>query len=211
MKLTTRILIFLLACAFFGAAFVAANRLLIPSGNTAATHFDTLIVLGYPANLDGTASPEMRERILEGVREYRAGVAPAIIMTGTSAHNKFNEAGVMALLAEREGVPASAILIEPEARNTIQNVYYSSRIMQAHHWHSAEVVSSPAHIGRAAMILQATAKAHPDLAVDWHTHASLWPAEYSFLHRIFLDAFEATRCLEIRMFGFPVSAFLPNG
>jgi uncharacterized SAM-binding protein YcdF (DUF218 family) len=188
---------------------VALNRLAIPSHHTSATHFDTLLVLGYPANPDGTPSPEQRERVLEAVREYKAGVAPAIIMTGGPAHNQFVEAHVMATLAEREGVPASAIVEEPQAQNTIQNIYYSSEIMHAHNWRSAEVISSPAHLGRAAMILQATAKAHPGRAIDWRTHPSLWPAEYSLLHRLSLDILEATRCLEIRIFGFPKSAFLP--
>jgi len=191
------------------AAAVAANRLAIPDHNTAAAHFDTLLVLGYPANADGTPSPEQRERVLEAVREYKSGVAPNIIMTGGPAHNQFVEAHVMSALAEREGVPASAIVEEPQAQNTIQNVFYSSQIMHSHNWHSAEVISSPAHLGRAAMILQATAKAHPDLAIDWRTRASLWPAEYSLLHRLSLDTLEATRCLEIRIFGFPKSRFLP--
>jgi len=204
-KLLRLIILLILLCPLA----VALNRLAIPDSNTAATHFDTLIVLGYPANTDGTPSPEQRERVLEAVREYKAGVAPDIIMTGGPAHNQFVEAHVMAALARREGVPASAILEEPQAQNTIQNIYYSSQIMQAHNWHSAEVVSSPAHLGRAAMILRATAKAHPDLAMDWRTRASRWPAEYSLVHRLSLDSLEATRCLEIRIFGFPRSRFLP--
>jgi len=188
---------------------VTINRLAIPDHNTTATHFDTLLVLGYPANPDGTPSPEQRERVLEAVREYKSDVAPNIIMTGGPAHNQFIEAHVMAALAEGEGVPASAIVEEPQAQNTIQNIYYSSQIMHARNWRSAEVVSSPAHLGRAAMILQVTAKAHPGLAIDWRTHPSLWPTEYSSLHRFFLDSLEATRCLEIRIFGFPKSRFLP--
>jgi len=204
-KLLRLVFLLLLLCPLA----VALNRLAIPDHNTAATHFDTLIVLGYPANTDGTPSPEQRERVLEAVREYKAGVAADIIMTGGRAHNQFVEAHVMAALARREGVPASAILEEPQAQNTIQNIYYSSQIMQAHNWHSAEVVSSPAHLGRAAMILQAFAKSQPRLAIDWRTHASRWPAEYSLVHRLSLDALEATRCLEIRIFGFPKSAFLP--
>lgn len=205
MKLLRLVFLLLLICSLS----VALNRLAIPDHNTAATHFDTLIVLGYPANPDGTPSPEQRERVLEAVREYKSGIAPNIIMTGGPAHNQFVEAHVMATLAATEGVPASAIVEEPQAQNTIQNIYYSSQIMQAHNWHSAEVVSSPAHLGRAAMILRAMAHAHPDLAIAWRTHPSLWPTEYSVLHRLSLDAFEATRCLQIRIFGLPKSPILP--
>ena len=209
MKLTARILLYLIACSLLLAAIVALNRLAIPNHNTAATHFDTLLVLGYPANPDGTPSPEQRERVLEAVREYKSGVAPEIIMTGGPAHNQFIEARVMATLAESKGVPASAIVEEPQAQNTIQNIYYSSEIMHAHNWHSAEVVSSPAHLGRAALILQAFAKKQPALAIDWRIHASLWPSEYSLFHRAMIDSLESSRCLQIRIFGLPKSRFLP--
>jgi len=204
-KLLRFVLLLLLICALA----VTINRLAIPSHNTAATHFDTLLVLGYPANRDGTPSPEQRERVLEAVREYKSGIAPKIIMTGGPAHNQFVEAHVMATLAETQGVPASAIVEEGQAQNTIQNIFYSSQIMHTRNWRSAEVISSPAHLGRAAMILPATSKSHPDLAIDWRTHPSLWPTEYNLIHRLSLDAFEATRCLEIRIFGFPKSRFLP--
>ena len=199
----------LLSFVLLATFTVVLNRLAIPNQNAAATHFDTLLVLGYPANSDGTPSPEQRERVLEAIREYRAGVAPTIIMSGGPAHNRFIEAHVMAVFANSMGIPRSAIIEEPQAENTIQNIYYSSLIMQRHSWRSAEVVSSPAHLGRSAMILQATAKVHPDLAIIWHTHRSRWPPEYSLVHRLALDAVEAARCLQIRIFGFPRSSFLP--
>jgi hypothetical protein len=71
----------------------------IPTHNTNLTHFDAIIVLGTPANLDGTPTPEQRERTLEGVREFKAGVTPSIILTGGPAHNQFIEAHVMATLS----------------------------------------------------------------------------------------------------------------
>lgn len=195
------VLLSLCACA------IVINRLLIPDHNTAATHFDTLLVLGTPASPDGTPTPEQRERVLEAVREYKSGVAPKIIMTGGAAHNQFVEADTMAAFAISQGVPAAAIVEEPKARNTIQNVLYSSQIMRAHNWHSAEVISSQAHLGRSAMILQTTATSYPDLAIEWRTHPSHWPVEYPLFGRLSIDALEATRCLQIRIFGFPRSAF----
>ena len=203
-----RILLLLLAVAVLA---VVINRAAIPTHNTAATHFDTLIVLGYPANLDGTPSPDERERVLEAVRAYKAGVAQSIIMTGGSAHNRFVEAHVMATYAVSQGVPPSAITEERQAQNTIQNIFYSSQIMRSHQWRTAEVISSSAHLGRAAMILQAFPKSHPDLAFDWRTHPAPLPAEYSLIRRAFTDSLEATRCLQIRIFGFPKSRFLPKG
>ena len=173
----------------------------IPSSNTALTHFDTIIVLGTPAEPDGTPSPEQRERTLEGVREYKAGIAPTLIFTGGPAHNQFVEAHVMAILAESQGVPATAIVEEGRAQNTIQNIFYSRRIMEEHNWNSAEVVSSPSHLPRTALILE-------HYSFPWKTHAALWPAEYSLWQRAVHYTVEAESCLKLRIFGFPQSRFL---
>ena len=175
----------------------------IPSENTRATHFDTIIVLGTPARPDGSPSPEQRERTLEGVREYKAGVAPTLIFTGGSAHNEFIEAHIMAVLAEAQGVPSSAILEEGRAQNTIQNIFYSQRIMAEHNWSSAEVVSSPSHLPRTALILE-------HYGFHWRTHPALWPSEYGFWERTAHYAVEAEYCLKLRLFGFPASRFLPT-
>lgn len=209
MKLLQRTLLAPSVFAFTFALILYGNYITLPTHNTAATHFDTIIVLGTPSLLDGTPSPEQRERVLEGVREYKAGVAPHIIMTGAAAHNQFVEAHTMARFAEAQGVPASAILEEPQAQNTIQNIYYSAHLMHEHGWSAAEVVSSPYHLGRTDLILDTLNIRQPALSIDWRTHPALWPPEYNFGHKIILYTFEAWRCLDLRAEGFPNSHFLP--
>jgi uncharacterized SAM-binding protein YcdF (DUF218 family) len=175
----------------------------IPTHNTNLTHFDTIIVLGTPANLDGTPSPEQRERTLEGVREFKAGIAPVIILTGGPAHNQFVEAHVMATFALAQGVPRAAVIEEDQAQNTIQNIFYSQRIMASHQWTSADVVSSPSHLPRTALILE-----HYPLV--WRTQAAPWPSEYRFWQRAAHFCVEAQYCLKLRLFGFPATHFLPH-
>ncbi len=51
------VLFVLCAITIVSAALVYRD---IPTGNTDLSHFDTLIVLGTPANPDGSASPEQR-------------------------------------------------------------------------------------------------------------------------------------------------------
>jgi uncharacterized SAM-binding protein YcdF (DUF218 family) len=179
------------------------NYRTIPTHNTNLTRFDAIIVLGTPANLDGTPSPEQRERTLEGVREFKAGVAPQLILTGGPAHNQFVEAHVMAALAIAQGVPPAAIIEEPQAQNTIQNIFYSERILASHQWTAAEVVSSPSHLPRAALILER-------FPLVWRTHPAPWPAEYSFWRRATHYIVEAQYCLKLRLFGFPKTPFLPH-
>jgi len=146
-------------------AWAAVARRIAPRSNTARAQFDAILVLGTPADSDGNPSPKMLDRVTEGVREYRRGVAPRLIVSGAAAHNRFVEADVMARVAEAQGVPASAVIKETRALDTVQNACYSERILTAHGWHSVEVVSSAAHLPRAAMILAR-------LPLQWRVHAA---------------------------------------
>jgi uncharacterized SAM-binding protein YcdF (DUF218 family) len=175
----------------------------IPTSNAILPQFDAIVVLGTPANPDGSPSPEQRERTLEGIREYKAGVAPHLIFTGAAAHNQFVEAHVMATLALSQGVPPAAIIEEDYAQNTVQNIFYSRQIMSNSGWNSAEIVSSPSHLPRTALILE-------HYPMQWSTHAAPWPPEYSTWQRAAHYAVEAEYCLRLRLLGFPATRFLPQ-
>jgi uncharacterized SAM-binding protein YcdF (DUF218 family) len=153
----------LLILCLLGWGVVA--RLLAPVSNTSLTRFDAIIVLGYPADSDGNPAPEQLARVTEAVHEYERGVAPRLILTGGAVRNRFMEARVMARTAQAQGIPESAIFVEPEARNTLQNACYAARLMKAHGWRSAEVVSSASHLPRAGIIFSG-------LPLEWRTHAA---------------------------------------
>lgn len=158
-------------CAAAGIVLVSlvlwavAARKFAPKSNTARDHFDAILVLGTPADSDGNPTPEQLARVTEGVREYERGIAPRLIFTGGAARNRFVEAEVMANAAAAQGIPPSAISIETQARDTIQNACFSDRLMKSHGWRSAEVVSSAYHLPRAGLIFS-----HSSL--EWRTHAA---------------------------------------
>ncbi len=172
-----------------------------PAGNTAQNRYDVILVLGSPCRKDGSPTPEQRARVLEGVREWRRGVAPKLVMSGAAAHNRWVEAQSMAQIAREQGVPAGDILQERQAYNTIQNVYYTVAIMQAHGWRSAEVVSSWSHLPRASRIL-----AH--FSIMWRTHAAPWPPEFGLFQKAMRSCIEAQYCLLLRVRGFTPSRFI---
>ena len=209
-KLLSRIALFVAVIVFTCLLVLYGTYITLPTHNVKATHFDTLIVLGYPSNRDGTPSPEQRERVLEGVRQYKAGIAPRIIMTGAAAHNQYIEADVMAQFAESQGIPTDAIIEEPQAHDTIQNIYYSAKLMHENGWSSAEIISSPSHLPRAALIANTLNIDQPTLSIAWRTHPAHWPPEYSLWHKLKLYTGEARGCLYLRFHGFPNSKFLPN-
>jgi uncharacterized SAM-binding protein YcdF (DUF218 family) len=140
-------------------------RRLAPQGSTDQTRFDAIIVLGDPADADGNPTPIELARVTEAVREYERGVAAHLIFTGAAVKNQFVEAQVMARTAEAQGIPAPAVVVEPDARDTIQNACYSVRLMKAHGWESAEVVSSGWHVARAGLIFSR-------MPIAWRTHAA---------------------------------------
>ena len=197
-------------CAIVLATAIACLAVLylsIPMTDIAPTtpkQFDVILVLGNPAKNDGTIAPIARERVLEAIRQYRAGAAPHLIMTGGHVQNQFVEAQVMQQFAVSQGVPASAILIEGQAQNTIQNAYYSYQIMQAHDWTSVMVVSSPSHLRRASLIFM-----HYPLA--WQMVAAPWPSDYPRWKLLWFWTSEVGYTCYARFFGFPnAKQFLPH-
>jgi uncharacterized SAM-binding protein YcdF (DUF218 family) len=152
-------------------AWAALARAFAPQGNTQAARFDALIVLGSPSDAEGNPTPAQLSRVTEAVREYERGVATHLILTGGTIRHGFVEAEVMARTAEAQGVPASSIVVEPQALDTIQNACYSTRIMKAHGWRSAEVITNPSHLPRAGLIFSRE-------PIEWRLHAapSLEPA-----------------------------------
>ena len=200
----SRYLRLLAAVAALAVACVIILYLSIPMSDTQQAKFDVILVLGNPANPDGSIAPVARSRVLEGIRQYRAGAAPVLLMTGGAVLNRFVEGQVMRQFAISQGIPASAVLAEGESRNTIQNAYYSYKIMQEHGWHSALIVSSPSHLRRASLIFSH----YPFM---WRLQPAPWPPRYSIRKRLWFWFSEAGYTSYIRIFGFPnAKQFLPN-
>ncbi len=165
LSVRTRLVLASIAIAVMLVAWAVLARALAPLGNTSVTRFDALIVLGSPADAEGNPTPVQLSRVTEAVREYERGVATHLILTGGTARGGYVEAEVMARTAEAQGVPASSIVVEPQALDTIQNACYSVRIMKAHGWRSAEVISNSSHQPRAGLIFSRQ-------PIDWRIHAA---------------------------------------
>jgi uncharacterized SAM-binding protein YcdF (DUF218 family) len=176
----------------------------IPMNDTQQSQFDVILVLGNPANEDGSISPVAKSRVLEGIRQYQAGAAPRMLLTGGAVKNKFVEAQVMLEFARSQGVPAAALFAEGQSRNTIQNAYYSYQIMQAHDWTSALVVSSPTHVRRASLIFSHYPLAWRMVPAPWPPDLPLWSLLWSWSSEMGYTSYG-------RVFGFPnAGRYLPH-
>ncbi len=113
---------------------------------------DVLVVLGHPANADGSPSPAMQEQVALAATLYHAGLARALLFTGGAVYNEHVEARAMADLAAQVGVPPAVVVTETQARDTFENARYCRQTMLARGWQDAIVVTTPYHVRRASRI-----------------------------------------------------------
>ncbi len=187
------------AFALLAGAVVLTN-VTVPTGQAGEGPVDVLLVLGVPARPDGTPSQAERWRVAEAVREYRAGRAPHVLVSGGAAANRFAEADVMADDARRLGLSPDVVLEERQSLTTMENIAASQKILLAHGWHRVEVISSPDHLRRVSVLLART-----DLT--WRVHAAPTPGR-SLPNRVYAYTREAVGTAILRWFGPASEKFL---
>lgn len=114
---------------------------------------DAIIILGAAA-YDARPSPVFEERIRHGIDLYKRERAPILIFTGGFGGSgaRFSESQVGRRYALRDGVPASATLIETVSRNTRENLGEAAALMREKKLRRAIIVSDPLHMSRALRI-----------------------------------------------------------
>ena len=119
-----------------------------PAADTCiARAHDVILVLGCPNDDDGTPSDCQTKRADLAVALRDAGYGDRFITSGGAVHNAWVEADTLRDLLVARGVAAAAILTEPLAQHTDENLYYATGIMEAEGMKSALVVSDdPGHL-----------------------------------------------------------------
>ena len=170
---------------------------------------DVIVVLGNrpPVDADGRVRAETRRRVEKGVSLHREGVAPRLLMTGGRAPSGHVEAEVMRDLAISLGVPSEAILIEPLARDTIDNAGHAIALLCGPDptcIPEVVVVSSPYHLQRAQGLFEcagARVQLAPTDVPDDPTYARnfAWSERFVRLYYGFINECERVRRARDRM------------
>lgn len=128
------------------------------------TAADAAIVLGA-ALWNDWPSPGLQERLDGGVRLYKQGLVKAIIVSGGLDTNgaTVSEAEGMKRYLLQQGIPEEAVVPEDQARNTLQNVAFSRRLMEERGWIRAIVVTHTYHGARALEMARAAGLADVQL------------------------------------------------
>ncbi len=119
---------------------------------------DAIVVFAGGVGESGKAGGGFQERVAQAVTLYRAGYAPRLIFSSGYVFT-LREAEVMKAVAVDNGVPADAIVLEEQAKNTHENVELTKRILDEHGWNRILLVSSPYHMRRAVLTWRKAAPA----------------------------------------------------
>jgi len=109
------------------------------------------------------------ERVDEGVKLYKAGYAPRILMSGGPLAWQLTYADWMKKQAIALGVPAAAIITQRKSRSTIEDAKYSLPLVKASGARRVILVTSSYHTGRAARVFR---KLYPPVGIS----ILVWPA-----------------------------------
>lgn len=115
---------------------------------------DVILVLGA-AEYRGLPSPVLKARLDHALDLWRRDLAPRILTTGGSGGDPdFTEGEVARNYLVRKGLPAEAIIVEPEGETTWHSIVAASEIMRRMNLRSCVLVSDGYHIHRAKRMMQ---------------------------------------------------------
>lgn len=136
---------------------------------------DYLVVLGAGLNR-GQVPPVLAARLNSACCFWKAHSGAVIIVSGGNVHDeRITQAQAMADYLQGLGIAATKILLEPQARNTWQNLANSRQLIDRH-WNGGRkplvtVVTSSFHVPRAMLYTY-------QLRLDWHFLSAPTPWPY---------------------------------
>jgi uncharacterized SAM-binding protein YcdF (DUF218 family) len=125
---------------------------------------DAIVVLGGGIQGGKTgwrAGPHLllgADRAWFGAQLYRAGRAPWVVVSGGNSgwsNSDEPEASAMQAFLTDLSVPASAVLLEAQSRNTEENARYTKQLLTEHHLGRILLVTSALHMPRALALFRA--------------------------------------------------------
>lgn len=89
--------------------------------------YDIVIVPGVPFE-DSAWSWVMKGRVYWSKYLYDKGITQNVMYSGSAVYTNYIEADIMALYAEKLGIPGGHIYMETHAEHSTENVYYSYKM-----------------------------------------------------------------------------------
>ncbi|MCB1842042.1 MAG: YdcF family protein, partial [Halioglobus sp.] len=95
------------------------------------------------------------DRLVHAAELYKADKAPVILLSGGAPRGDKHEAGQMRDVLRVMGVPAKAMLLETQSRNTAENAQFSGQLLRDRDLQRVLLVTSAFHMRRAERLFRA--------------------------------------------------------
>ena len=104
--------------------------------------FDAIIVPGVPY-ADESWNRVLMGRIYWAHYLYKNGYTQNIIFSGSAVYTPYIESEIMAMYAQKLGVPKENIFVETKAEHSVENVYYSHQIAKEKGFEKVALATDP--------------------------------------------------------------------
>lgn len=148
-----------------------------PSSMRADTTYDVVVLLGGTVSALGASANEASwgdnvERLTVTFDLLRSGRARHAIVSGGKLRDGIpTEADFLARQLEAWGIDKERIIVEPEARNTVENAQRSKALIDARGFRSVLIITSAFHMPRSLGCFRAAGLEPDTLAVDFRMRA----------------------------------------
>jgi uncharacterized SAM-binding protein YcdF (DUF218 family) len=125
------------------AAWPLGHTLVVVADGLTDSHetADVAVILGNKVNEDGTLSDRLTQRLECGLRLYRAGRVPKIVVSGGLGREGYSEGSKMKEFLLGRGVPDSVLIVDNQGNTTQQTVENVAHLRDSLHFARVLVVS----------------------------------------------------------------------
>ena len=126
----------------------AKNKIIKDNDYSSLKNVDCILILG--AGIWGDKpSPMLQDRLDEGIKLYKEGIASKIIMSGDHGREEYDEVNIMKEYAIEQGVPSEDIFMDHAGFSTYESIYRAKEIFGAD---NIVIVTQEYHLYRALYI-----------------------------------------------------------
>ena len=127
---------------------MANKRMIKDNDYSSLKNVDCILILG--AGIWGDKpSPMLQDRLDEGIKLYKEGIASKIIMSGDHGREEYDEVNIMKEYAIEQGVPSEDIFMDHAGFSTYESIYRAKEIFDAD---NIVIVTQEYHLYRALYI-----------------------------------------------------------
>ena len=127
---------------------ITKNKMIKDNDYSLLKNVDCILILG--AGIWGDKpSPMLQDRLDEGIKLYKEGIASKIIMSGDHGREEYDEVNIMKEYAIEQGVPSEDIFMDHAGFSTYESIYRAKEIFDAD---NIVIVTQEYHLYRALYI-----------------------------------------------------------